>query len=688
MAILHHDLETRSSVDLRKAGQYVYAESPSTEVILLSWAIDDGPIRCWHVLLGEPMPRELEEALLDPAVTLGAHNAGFERVLQTTAPMRPQRFLSLKIAKAMSDITRWDCTAARAAYMGLPRSLDKVGAALGLTIRKDVEGAKLMMRMCKPKAMDVAGRWVWKETEADIRRLGEYCDVDVGVEREVHNQVPALPAIEQEIWRANERMNDRGIRVDENLLLKMQFFVVDAEDDVNARLATLTNGVVTKASNAGKIKTWLSEQGHPEAEGGIGKSILLSMLENPDLTPLVREVVAMRLEGGKSSTAKYKAILARLNKDHRVRGAIVYCGAAATHRYSSRGAQLQNLTRGGTIKNIEGAIDAVLNGAGLPEIKEKFGAPMVVASELCRPTFTATEDAWLARGDYAQIELRVNAWTAGEARVLDAFRAYDTIVGYDEKGKPKRGGPDIYILAAADIAGVHPSEITKEDPRRQWGKVSELACGFGGGVGAFQAMARVYNVRVPDDQADAIKAKWRDSRQMIVGYWRKLENAAVACMKGEIGAKHVVRPGMWFIRGGRALVLRLPSGSSLFYWYPKLEKTETAWGMRWQVSYAGEDAVTKQFKRWYAYGGLFCENATQSIARDLMARALARMERERMNPVLTVHDEGIAQLLKRLYPTRDDAKQAMVEVMTSREDWHRGLPIAVDASADFRYLKD
>lgn len=686
MTVLHHDWETRSAVDLKKGGSYVYAESPTTEVILGSYAIGDGPVKRWLVLEGEPMPPDLREAMLDPAVELGAHNAGFERIIESTAPMRPQAFLPLEVVRAIRPISRWNCTAARAAYMGLPRSLDGASRALGLRLQKDTEGAKLMLRMCKPRGLDPSGRHLWMYDRQMAERLAAYCDVDVEVERALDGQLPELRAPERRAWEVNEAMNDRGVQVDPDLLVAMSFFVVDAEIDVNARISEATGGFIPKVSNHAKVLQWLNAQGLDL--DGVGKQVVTRVLEAQDLPDLVREVLLMRQEGGKSSASKYKAVLGRVNHDTRARGAVVYCGAGATHRYASRGIQLHNLPRGGTVKTIEGALEDVLNGASLEHIRERHGPPMVVASELVRPTFVAPPDCWLARGDYSQIELRMNAWLAGETHILQAFRDYDTILGLNEKGKPIRKGPDIYIVAAAGIAQVPIHEIDKDDPRRQAGKVGELAGGFGGGVGAFQAMARVYNFKVSDERAQEIVNAWRADHPKICNFWKNLENNAKACLRGATGVQHVVRPGLWFIRGPKAMAMRLPSGNCLFYWYPRLEKTQTPWGERLSITYSAEDLKTKQFTRQTSYGGHLCENAVQSSARDKMSCSLVRLEEAGKRPVLSVHDEGICELPKVRYPDWKDAAQAVGCEMTIDDGWHDGLPLAVDVSAGQRYVKD
>ena len=352
---------------------------------------------------------------------------------------------------------------------------------------------------------------------------------------------------------------------------------------------------------------------------------------------------------------------------------------------SSRGTNLQNLSRGGNIKTLLTAVDDILNGADVDTIKMLHGAPLIVASEMLRPTFVAPKTHWMARGDYSQIEARMLAWMAGEETVLQAFRDYDTILGLDDKGKPIRKGPDIYRISGSGICGVPPLELT--DQQRQLGKVGVLALGYAGGVGAFHNMAKIYGVKVSDEEALKIRDAWRETNPNIVRLWHKTGNAAMNCMKGGPGTKEVIRPGMWFTRGKRVLVLRMPSGRSLTYWYPKIEKQKFSWGVQDSITCYSENAVNKQFTKNNYYSGIFVQNACQALARDVMAYALVNLEEDALNPLLSVHDEALCQVPKEMYPLANDAANAVTKSMMRQDSWCFGLPVAVDSSASDRYVK-
>ena len=653
---LYIDIESRSPVNLKKTGVYVYAEHPLTEIIVFCWALGREPVQTWFPL-SQPMPERLAELLDDPSVTVVAHNASFERIM-----------LSFVMGFTI-PIHRWDCTASRAARYGLPRTLDGAAAALGLPVVKDRAGYTLMMAMCKPrKPRKGETGLLYRETPADLERLGAYCVTDVEVERLIDANLPQLSETEYAIWSTTEQINDRGIEVDQPLLAAVSALVDAAEADVNARISEVTGGVVPRVSDHMALTRWLTLQGFEDAEDhGVAKEIVAALLDRDDINPGVRNVLAMRQEAGGTASKKYAAIRARQSADGRVRGYLVYCGASGTGRWSSRGVQLQNLKREAK-RSLAAAIRDLLAGATLAEIEDIYGPALVLAAELLRPIFIAALGQWIGRGDYSQIEARVIAWLAGAEHTLDAFRRYDA------------GGPDIYRITAAAIYGIPLSEVTAQ--QRQVGKVAILAWGFGGGVGAFQQMAKAYNVKISDEYAETAKIAWRLANPEIVQLWYDLETAAMRCMRDRPGTVHPVgNRGVWFKRSNVALAMRMPSGNSLVYWTPRIGEVETPWGeMRVAVICRTEDAKTKQWVERSMWGGLFAENLTQATARDIMADAMIRVPR----PVLTVHDEAVSEIEAE---TSGEAAAIMAAVMKVVPAWCAGLPIASECSAARRYQK-
>jgi DNA polymerase bacteriophage-type len=293
------------------------------------------------------------------------------------------------------SLSRWDCTAARAAACGLPRSLEGAANALGLSVTKDKSGHSLMLQCCRPRNGTGPGTdkpTAWWEDADRMERLAAYCRQDVSVERALDRVLPALSPMERRAWELTERMNDRGVAVDEKLLVRVSLLIDDATRRINATISAKTKGAVPKISNHLALTRWLAAQGIDDVtETGVGKAAVAAILENPDIDPLVREVLHIRQAGGGSSAAKYRALLGRLSRDGRIRGVLFYCGAAATGRWSSRGAQLHNLPRSNSDIDVEGAIEAVLTDTPLGAIEFLYGPPLIVASTLLRPVFIAGE---------------------------------------------------------------------------------------------------------------------------------------------------------------------------------------------------------------------------------------------------------------------------------------------------------
>ena len=683
----HIDLETRSTLDLRRTGAYVYAAHPTTEIILVCWAIGDDPVQTWCPLHDPEMPLDLAVALHDPTVTLCAHNTSFERTLLSgSAGTRLNGGVPLD---RVADVARWNCTAARAARAGLPRTLDGAASALALPLQKDAEGARLMLQMCKPRRTS-DGSLAWWQDETRLARLGEYCVRDVDVERLIDGAIPELSAFESDVWRLTETINDRGVAVDMPALDDLSRLVLEVGATVNVQIAVATGGAVRSATDPGALSRWLAERGVETK--GVAKAVVAELLGTDALDPDVREALLLRQEGGKASAAKYKAIRQRVSEDGRMRGALKYCGAASTGRFSSTGAQLQNLPRPSLIKSaakVEAALSDLRAGVTLDEFRAAYGPPMSVASELLRPLFRAGPGRMLARGDSKQIEARVTPWLSGAGRVLDAYRRFDA-----------GAGPDLYKVAAGGIYGVDPATIGDEDNRRQVGKVSSLALGFGSGVAGLQAMAKQYRLVIPaagerpdgapfdwpvhDGTDEWIKRQWRAANPEIVAAWATCHTAAIECMTTAPGAVWRAGAHITFRRNARAMVMRLPSGTNLVYWSPRVVEQEMPWGgTRPSIRFMAEDSLTKRWTLQNCYGGLLLQNAVQGFARDLMAWWLLEGAAAGLEPVLSVHDEGIFEA----DGAADAAAARVSEVMCRVPPWAAGLPVGADATANARYVK-
>lgn len=695
---LHVDFETRSTVDLKKHGVYVYAEHPTTDVWCMAWAIGEGPVQIWTP--GQPIPA----ALNDYSHTQGliyAHNAAFERIIWNHILRQRHRFPAI-------NPERWRCTMAMAYAMALPGSLDGAAAALGLSYRKDMHGYRVMMQMCRPRRYDsvpVGGgasaddmyfeeRPVWWDDAEKLSILLDYCKQDVEVERALLKRLVELDPAEQQVWHLDQRINDRGIGVDAALCQAAKKIVAAVQAKYDREVETLTAGLVTSATNVQQIVGFLQDNGIDASS--VAKDQILDLLARDDLPEPVRDLLEIRQEAGKASVAKIDAMLAGRSKDGRARGLLQYHGAA-TGRWAGRRVQPQNLPRQDEDAPIDDWCDDILTG-NADYFMALHDKPLSVISQCVRPMLVAGQGANLFAADFANIEGRVLAWLAGQEDKLDAFRAYDAGTG-----------PDLYKVAAAGIYNVPISDVKK--PERQVGKVAELALGYQGGVGAFAKMAKGYgidliacadavlltsseaNVKKAGEAyetrgkasgmdrtrwvtAELIKLGWRGSCPKIVQLWYDLEEAAVNAVANP-GTTHRAGPHIAYRMRGSFLWCRLPSGRLLCYPYARLETGDFG---KPQVLFKGVDTFTRKWDDQKGYGGLFAENVTQAVARDIMVAAMWRLEKYGYPVVLTVHDEIVCER------SGGDIAEAMA-LMSEVPDWAAGCPIAVDGWAGRRYRK-
>jgi DNA polymerase len=702
---IHIDFETRSAADLRKTGLYVYAEDPTTDVWCAAWCVGDAPMQMWK--MGQPFPR-----ILGDYITAGAHvyahNAGFEHAIWT-------QILAPRYGWPKLDFGQMRCTAAMAAAMALPRDLAGAAVAMGLPEQKDMTGKRLMMQLARPRRVE-GGVCVWWDVPEKLERLYAYCAQDVEVERALTKKLRPLSDFEHAIWQLDHQINTRGVAVDLSSVRRADKIVKLSLADLDKEMERLTGGRVDKASQAARLTEWLREQGLDL--GSVDKQAVKDALKL-DLAPNVRRVLEIRREAAKSSTAKLEAMKLRTSKDGRSRETLMYHGAS-TGRWSGKGIQLQNLPRPSLkLRDIEAVFEAL--PAGDPAWVELWGRPLSVISDCLRGMITAGDGRELVMADFANIEGRVLAWLAGEEWKLEAFRAYDTFLLDDlgqripdkKPGEFLRKGPDLYKVAASGMLGRPIDAI--DDKQRQIGKVSELALGYQGGHGAFISMAKNYSV-TPSDIAPSVKAafpvetwqaaearfeennrfdlpvdewtalrivvdSWRGAHPGVVDMWQSLDHAAYDA---------VCRPGKKFDAGrvsyacaGNILWCKLPSGRLLAYVDPKIRDVETPWGAtRRAVTYMGVNSVTRRWERAKGYGGLWAENVTQAVARDVMAEAMLRVEAKGWPVVLTVHDEVVSEV-----PKGSVGAQEFGDVMRALPAWAEALPVAAEGLVSKRYRK-
>lgn len=642
---LHLDLETRSLADLRKVGVYAYAAHPSTEVLMCCWAIDDGPVLTWFQ--GTAVPEKLTAALADPSVQVCAHNAAFERLMIA--------YVLPAIHWPLPDLRRWDCTAARAARQALPRSLDGAGEALGLPVKKDKEGHMLMMRMCKPRDLKEDGSPIWWEDEARMQRLAAYCARDVEVERELDRRLKPLSPFLHDLWCLTEIINDRGVQVDTNFAADAIARSNEARRSLDAEIFDLTGGAVKTASNVPALRAWLTDKAIviPDTDDeSLAKKKIQEHLAKPRLPADVRRVLQIRLEAGKTSVAKYQAMINRASKDGRVRGNFVFHGAS-TGRYAGSGIQPQNLPRK-TVKNWYEAA-ANLDGLTLDDL-----------SMMIRGTITADKCHTLVWADFAAIEARGIAWLAGADGLVQQFAE----------------GAKVYENMAAIVYGVEPSSIGSESMERQLGKQVILGAGYGMGAAKFKVTCDGYGMAVDEALAEKAIQAYRHAYAAIPQFWYALENAAKSAVQ---------RPGRPFSVGKVSfqyaeswLMCRLPSGRVLHYADPKIAEIDSKFGRKEVLQYNAVNPLTKKWGPEITWGGKLAENVTQATCADLIMGAMLHLEDAGYPVVLTVHDEVVCEVAD---PNLPKAIQDIPEIMCTPPKWAEGFPIKAEVKSGKRYGK-
>ena len=706
--ILHLDFETRSVIDLKLAGAHVYAADPSTDILCACYAFNDEPVQVW--LPGRPLSNRLAAHLADGG-EIRAWNATFERLI--IADVATKRY-----GWPVAALKQFRCVMARSFALSLPGGLEDAGAAVGLEIQKDMEGYRLMLAMCRPQGRKPDGTWVWREDEASIARLVEYCKTDVEVERQLDNKLLHLSAFEQDVYALDQVINDRGVYIDRRLAQAMENCVEQAQGYCDQQISELTRGAVTTVNSHAALVGWLKTR-RLEVED-IRKDTVVELLERIDLDETTEAVLKLRQDGAKTSTAKIRRILATSVSDGYMRANLQY-HAAGTSRWGGRGAQLQNLPRPTKFDEIvPQAIRALLGGATADDLEIIFGAPMGVLSECIRGLIIAPPGQNIYAGDFSAIEARMLAWLAGQESKLNVFRK----------------GEDPYCHAASDIYG---RPINKKDhpQERQIGKVGDLSLGYEGGVGAFGQMARNYGVKLDpifplvwgsttEEErerveyawksrgamykhrmtqnaffaGETIKLRWRGANPQIVLFWHLLEDAAKEAIRwpGKVVRLADVLPDdermtanrdIAFSVRGSFLFMQLPSRKhAIAYPYPKLEERPMPWKdengkavMKETICYKGPHPITGKWGELTAYGGMLANNVTQGAARDTMVEAMLRVEAAGYGVRLTVHDELIT------YRAGGDLAE-FTDLMEVVPPWLAGCPIKAGCWTGKRYRKD
>ena len=653
--ILWLDFETRSRCDLTSAGVYNYAQDGSTEVLCMSYAFDDEDVVTWQP--GQPFP----DRVAQHRGQIRAHNAAFERLVfwYVLAPEHgfPEPALE-----------QFYCTATQARANCAPGSLEDVGRFAGAGMKKDHRGAQLIRALSIPKPDGT-----FREDAALLAEMVAYCEQDVRAMRAVSKAMRELSDDELADYHVNERINDRGVLVDTALCAAAVRYAADELVEIQQTVREVTEGAITSVRSP-KMRAWVEHRVGAQARKlmtvwkdgvpkvSIDKTVRANLLaladENADeVPPDVAEVIQCADDLWASSVAKFSRAAALADaEDQRVRGAFVFAGGAATGRASSYGLQVHNFPR----KCAEAPDDVRQAMVRAHQIVPRYGKRVTdVLKGMLRPALLPSPGKVLVAADWSAIEARVNPWLSGAG---------------DDKLELFRTGKDVYKVNAMATFRVAMDDVTKD--QRQVGKVQELACGFAGGVGAFAAMGRIYDVHMPESEAQRMVDAWRRANPWAVPFWQGLESAYTRAMRNkghEFSAGRVT-----YLFDGVHLWYALPSGRVLCYPFAKLEPDGVTYAKAsWKP---GADAT--EWPRARLWRGLACENVTQAAAHDLLRHSLRRLEADGQDVVLHVHDEIVVETAD-----PDATVAAMERAMCVPPNWAGGIPLNIEAEVMTRYGK-
>lgn len=686
------DTETFSETNLKTVGTYDYV--PNTELLVTSWAVEDGPVQVWdytnerHAAIGEEFAWSLATAK-----EVWAHNAQFDRLV-----------IAKHFPHIAPSIERWRCTMACAHAHALPGSLEELAQVLGVPDESAKLGKDPMLLFCTPRPKNQKLRRATRATHPEEwERFLAYARNDVLAMRECWRRMPKWNYAGAELadWHRNQRINDRGFQIDMDLV-EGALRVTDTEKArLAAKASELTAGEVESTAKRDALLLHILEEygiDLPDLKSSTVEKFLESGYHGatPDVPPQLIELLEVRLQATTTSVAKYRRAKTMVSPDGRIRGTQQWCGAGRTGRVAHRGLQPGNLPR--PSRDITEADIEIIKAGHVDLVYDDV---MGVCSDALRGVIVAGPGKKLVVSDLSNIEGRAQAWLAGEAWKLDAFRAFDA-------GE----GPDLYKASYGKSFNVDPATVDKY--QRQIGKVQELMLGYGGGVGAYITGALTYGIDLDElaDKAvptipldvlrdaqefyhwqveqgrktygldervfvtcDSLKRMWRAAHPQISGYWKSLQQAAVAA---------TLRPGETFecgklkLRRGKAwLRIVLPSGRALCYAHP--EATDDGKS----ISYMGRNPFNRKWQRLRTYGGKLFENVCQAVARDILFGAAPAIEASGYDLVLTVHDEAVTECDEKV-----GSCEQLSTILSTPPAWAVDMPLAAAGFEAYRYRKD
>lgn len=643
------DIETYSSIDLSKSGVYRYSESEDFEILLFAYSIDGGEVSVVDLASGEKIPSEILDALTDDSVVKWAFNANFERVCLS-------RHLSLPTGKYLNPKS-WYCTMVWSAYLGLPLSLEKVGKVLGLEKQKLSEGKSLIRYFCMPckptKTNGERERNLPKHDRLKWEEFKEYNKRDVEAELAIHERLShfPLPEREWEHYHLDQEINDRGVRIDTKLVSNAIKFEEKLRKGNMSKAIKLTG--LENPNSPMQLKEWLNNQGL-EIDSLAKKEVEAALCI---ATGDVKEVLKLRQELSKSSVKKYTSMENVKGLDERVRGLFQFYGANRTGRYSGRLIQVQNLRRN-SLRDLELARSLVRNGE-FETIELLYNSPSDILSQLIRTAFIPKEDYRFIVSDFSAIEARVLSWLAGERWRMDAFAK----------------GEDIYCQSASQMFGLPVEKNGVNGHLRGKGKIAELACGYGGSIGALKAMGAL-EMGIEENELQGIVNSWREANPNIVELWWDIDRIIKNVIKTRSKVKF---NNLVFSYEKGILFIQLPSGRRLSYIKPQMGVNRFGGE---SITYEGTGPGNK-WERIESYGAKFVENIVQAISRDILAEAMMRLNKEGYEIVMHVHDEVVLEVEE-----GSSSIEEVNEIMSVQPEWAKGLVLDADGFECEFYQKD
>jgi len=650
MHTLGIDIETYSSVSLKKSGLHRYIDSEDFDILLFAYSFDDGPVEVIDLYSTRMLPPEVASALFDSNVLKTAWNAQFEVNCLN------------KAFGVDLPLDQWECTMIKASMLGYPASLDGASKALKLEQQKMSTAGKRLIKFfsepCKPtRTNGYRTRNLPEHNPRNWEDYKTYNKFDVLAEQEIRRRLSffRIPPREQQIWRLDQKINNSGVMLDKLLVDQAIALNEITHNRLISEAAELTG--VNNPNSVAQLKEWLEQESATEITSLTKDNIKELLKEHDD--PKITKVLQIRQEIAKTSIKKYVAMDYCCGSDHRARGLFQFYGASKTGRWSGRLIQVQNLPRN-SMKDLDLARQLVREGM-FEELFIIFGNVPDVMSQLIRTSFIAPPGKVLAVSDFSAIEARVVAWFAGEKWRLDVFADHGKIY--------EASGAQMFKMPIEQVVG----DI------RSRSKVAELALGFQGGVEAMKRMGAL-QMGIPEDELPEIVSLWRNTNRKIVQFWYAVEKAAIAAVQ-EPGLT-VRIPYLSFFMAHSTLFIQLPSGRILSYVRPYLKENKFG---KTAIIYEGVDQKTRQWCRQDTYGGKLVENIVQGTSRDILADAMLRLDGAGYEIVMHVHDEVALEVNEE---TAESDLDRVNQIMATPIGWAPGLPLNAKSFVTRYYIKD